>query len=156
MRVVFLDAVHTMPALKLHLFTKWIFHKVYESLDAHVRASEHMTGVSCSINDDLTNHWSRKILLILFSSLTRAMHTSTQTLDPYCFSQRNRCNPLGILCQLCYKPAEGLSGSLEGRSHDDGAAVNIPRAIDLGGNLLQSGRDRLLLPHHAESRSDDL
>jgi hypothetical protein len=63
---------------------------------------------------------------------------------------------LGIPCQLCYKPAEGLSGSLEGRSHDNGAAVNIPRAIDLGGNLLQSGRDRLPLPHHTESRSDEL
>jgi hypothetical protein len=89
MRVVFLDAVHTRPALKLHLFAEWIFHKVYESLGAHVRASEHMTDVPYSINDDLMNHWSREILLTLFSSLMRTMHTSTQTLDPYCFSPRN-------------------------------------------------------------------
>ena len=65
-------------------------------------------------------------------------------------------DPLGIPCRLCYKPAEELLGSLEGRSHDDGAAFNIPRAIDPGGNLMQLGRDRLPLPHHAESRSDDL
>ena len=82
MRVVFLDAVHTMPALKLHLFAKWIFHKVYESLDAHVRASEHMTDVPYSINDDPMNNRGREMLLTLFSSRMRAMHTSTQTLDP--------------------------------------------------------------------------
>ena len=63
---------------------------------------------------------------------------------------------LGISCQLCYKPAERFSGSLEGCSHDDGAAFNIPRAIDPGGSLMQPGRDRLPLSDHAESRSDDL
>jgi hypothetical protein len=66
MRVVFLDAVHTRPALKLHLFAEWIYHKGYESLGAHARASEYMTGVPCSITDDLTNHWSREILLTYF------------------------------------------------------------------------------------------
>jgi hypothetical protein len=30
-------------------------------------------------------------------------------------------DPLGIPCQLCYKPAEGWSGSLEDGSFDDGA-----------------------------------
>jgi hypothetical protein len=44
-------------------------HKVYESLGAHVRASEHMTGVLYSIKDDLMNRWSREILLTIFSSL---------------------------------------------------------------------------------------
>jgi hypothetical protein len=95
MRVVFLDVVHTRPELKLHLFTEWIFHKVYESLAAHIRTGEHTTGVPYSINDDLMNHWSREILLTLFSSLMRAMHTSRQTLVPFCFSERNKCDLLG-------------------------------------------------------------
>ncbi len=85
----------------------------------------------------------------------RTIRTSAQTLAPFRFSPRITCDPLGIPCQLCYKPAEGWSGSLEGCSHDDGAAFNIPRAIDPGGNLLQPGRDRLPLPYHAESRSDE-
>ena len=31
--------------MKLHLFAEWNFPKVYESLGAHVRTIEHMTGV---------------------------------------------------------------------------------------------------------------
>ena len=65
-------------------------------------------------------------------------------------------DPLGIPCQLCYKPAEELSGSLEGGSHDDGAAFKILRAIHPGGSLMQPGRDWLPLPHHAEPRRDGL
>lgn len=66
MRVVFLDAIHSRPDLKPHLFAEWIFHKVYESLGAHIRTGEHTTGVPYSINDDLMNHWRREILLTLF------------------------------------------------------------------------------------------
>ena len=106
MGVVFLDLVHTRPDLKLHLWTEWIFHKVYESLEAHVRTGEHTTDVPYSLNGDLMNHCSREMLLTLFPSLMRAMHASTETLVPFCFSTRNKCDRLGILCQLCYKPAE--------------------------------------------------
>jgi len=95
MGVVFLDLVHTRPDVKLHLFTEWIFHKVYESLVPHIRTGEHTTGVPYSINGDLMNHWSQEILLTLFSSLMRAMHTSRQTLVPFCFSVRNKCDLLG-------------------------------------------------------------
>ena len=42
---------------------------------------------------------------------------------------------LGIPCQLWYKPAEGLSGSLESCSHDDGAAFKIPALLTLAGVL---------------------
>jgi len=66
-------------------------------------------------------------------------------------------DPLGISCQLCYKPAEEWSGTRESRAHDDGATFNIiPHAIDPGGSLLQPGRDRLSLRDHAESRRDKL
>jgi hypothetical protein len=63
---------------------------------------------------------------------------------------------LGIPSQLCYIPTEELSVSLEGRSHDDEAACNIPRWIDPGGIPLQHSPDRLPLSHHAKPRGDGL
>jgi hypothetical protein len=79
-----------------------------------------------------------------------------KTLDPFRFSPRNTWGQLGIPGQLCYKPSEGRSDSLKICSHDDGAIFSILRTIDLGGTLLQPGRHRLPLPHHAESRRDEL
>lgn len=61
-------------------------------------------------------------------------------------------HPLSVMLQT----AEELSGSLEGRSYDDWATFNIPRVVHRDGNLLLPGRDRLSLPHHAESRRDEL
>ena len=63
----------------------------------------------------------------------RTIRTSAQTLAPVRFSPRITCDPLGISCQLCYKLAEGWPGSLEGCSHDNGAAFNIPRTLILAG-----------------------
>ena len=96
----------------------------------------------------------RSSLQSLFNSQSQAWHTSSSQRAPNI--RQSGSDPLGISCRLCYKPAERLSGSLVGCSHDDGTASNISRAIDPSGNRLQPGNDRLPLPHHAKSRRDDL
>jgi len=53
------------------------------------------------------------------------------------FFTTKHIRPLGIPCQLGCKPAEGWSDSFEDRSHNNGVAFDIPRAIDPGGNLMQ-------------------